>query len=310
MKSVRQWFQVALLGFLIGAAESVPGVSGGTIAFISGYYERLLRALGQLTPGKLWRMLRSSDRKAWQEADAGFLLVLFSTMVLSLTTVAELFRWALSEFPFAIGSMFFGIVLGSALVMLKQVGKPNRFYLICLCSGLMCGHALTLLQAGEIEASAFRYFVAGVVSIFAWLLPGISGSFMLLLLGLYATVLEGVSLLTFSVLLPIALGGFLGLVLFSQFLTVLFQKARPELLSGLVGLMLGSLYRLWPWQRISAYQLRDDGSSIPLVQEPVMPHTYEILGGVNPMIMTALLFGLFGFVLVILLNRLPEIERD
>ncbi|MDE0758493.1 MAG: DUF368 domain-containing protein [Pseudomonadales bacterium] len=307
---MRQWFQVALLGLLIGAAESVPGVSGGTVAFISGYYERLLRALGQLTPGKLWRMLRSSDRKAWQEADVGFLLVLFSTMGLSLATVVELIRRALSEHPIAIWSLFFGMVLGSALVMLKQVGTPNRIYLICLCSGLMCGHALTLLQPVEIEASAFKYFVAGAVSIFAWLLPGISGSFLLLLLGLYATVLEGVSLLKFSVLLPIALGAVLGLVLFSQFLTVLFQKARPELLSGLVGLMLGSLYRLWPWQRITAYQLRADGSSIPLVQEPVMPHTYEILGGVNPMIMTALLIGLFGFVLVILLNRLTEIEHD
>jgi putative membrane protein len=202
------------------------------------------------------------------------------------------------------------MVLGSALVLLKKVGTANRSSLICLCSGLMCGYALTLLQPGEIEASAFTFFVAGVVSVFAWVLPGISGSFMLLLLGLYALLLEGVSLLQFSVLLPIVLGAVLGLVLFSQFLTGLFQKARLELLSGLVGLMLGSLFRLWPWQRISAYQLSADGSSIPLVQEPVMPHTYEILGGANPMIMTALLIGLLGFVSVILLNRLSDIEHD
>jgi putative membrane protein len=255
-------------------------------------------------------MGRLSDRAAWREVDAGFLILLLSAMGFSLLTSAALISQALTEFPVAVGAFFFGIVSGSGLVLLQRHWQSNLTSLICLGSGVMCGFGFSLVQLGAMEASAWHFFMSGLLGVFAWILPGISGGLVLLLLGLHGAVSEGLSLQQPSVLIPIGLGALFGLVVFSQLLHTLFQKARQGLLLGLVGLMLGYSWKLWPWQVVSAYQLTGEGSSIPLVQEPVMPHTYEILGGVDPMIMTALSVGLFGFVSAVLLNRFSEIKHD
>lgn len=294
----------------MGMAELVPGVSAATIALISWYYERLLRALSRLTPRNLLRIGRLTGGAAWREVDAGFLLLLLSAMGFSLITSAAFIGKALTEFPVAVGAFFFGIVSGSGLVLLQRYWQPNLTCLICLGSGLMCGFGFSLVQPEAMEASAWHFFMSGLLGVFAWIIPGISGGLVLLLLGLHGTVSEGLSLQQPSVLIPLALGALFGLVVFSQLLHTMFQKARQGLLLALVGLMLGYSWKLWPWQVISAYQLMGEGSSIPLVQEPVMPHTYEILGGVDPMIMTALSVGLLGFVSAVLLNRISKIKHD
>jgi putative membrane protein len=310
LKSFRQYLQIVLVGLFMGMAELVPGVSAATIALISGYYERLLRALSQLTPRNLLRMGRLTGRAAWREADAGFLLLLLSAMGFSLVTSATLISKALAEFPVAVGAFFFGIVSGSGLVLLQRVWQSNLTSLICLGSGVLCGFGFSLVQPGAMEASVWHFFMSGLLGAFAWILPGTSGGLVLLLLGLHGTVSAGLSLQQPSVLMPIAVGAVFGLLVFSQLLHTMLQKARQGLLLGLVGLMLGYSWKLWPWQVVSAYQLTGEDSSIPLVQEPVMPHTYEILGGVDPMVVTALSVGLFGFASVVLLNRILEIKHD
>jgi len=310
LNSLRQTLQIVLVGIFMGVAELVPGVSAATVALISGYYERLLTALSRLTPANLLRIGRRRDQNVWREADVGFLLLLLSAMVFSLVTFGVFIGTALTEFPIAVSALFFGIVLGTGLVLLRRHWEPRLNYLFCLGGGFLCGFGFSLVQPGVVEASSLHFFMSGLVGVFAWFLPGISGGLVLLLLGVHGTVLEGMELHQYSILIPIALGALFGLLVFSQLLHTLFQRARQGLLLGLVGLMLGYLWKLWPWQVISAYQRIGENSSIPLVQEPVMPHTYEILGGVDPMIVTALLIGLLGFALVTTLNRISEPKHD
>ena len=280
MTDLKSTVRVLLTGFLMGMAEVVPGVSGGTIAFISGYYERLLAGLSGLRPNLLTVLWRSGLRAAWQKADGNFLSLLFGAMAFSILIFANMIKGALLTYPIAMWSFFFGLVLASSVLMYRQVRNRTIEHFLVLGIGLALGLLLQRLLPVTLEATPWAMFLGGAIAVCAWILPGISGSFLLLLLGLYSGVIAAVASLAWVQLIPFALGAGLGLIAFANILKRLFQRIRDWVLMLLIGLMLGTLVRLWPWQQVTSYQLHASGTEqLPLVQNPVLPDVFESLTG-------------------------------
>ena len=297
------------IGALMGIVEIVPGVSGGTIAFVSGIYERLINGLKRFTPRLLVELKHRGFKGVWSWLDATFLLMLFGSMGLSIFVFANAVSYLLVHEPIGVRAFFFGLVLASGWVVGRQIEKPDFEIGIAFSAGLAIGLFLVKLAPLEMEPSLFTLFLGGMFAVCAWILPGISGSFILLLLGLYSVVLEAITTLDILSILCLAGGCVLGLVSFARVLSHLFARFRRQTLSVLTGFMLGSLLKLWPWSQTMSYQLNADGSTIPLAEELLLPFNFEMTTGQDADIVMAALAALSGCILVILLVSLAQRSR-
>lgn len=238
-------FGLMLRGLAMGIAEVVPGVSGGTIAFVTGIYDELLRTLAGLDFGllRVWR--QQGFARMWQDYNLQFLLVLGCGMVVGVLLFAKLMHFALDTAPPVVWALFFGLIVFSIIDMARAL--PLRLLLPFGLLGTVLGLLIANLVPTPLEPSLWMIAGGGALAVSAWLLPAVSGSFLLLVLGLYDTVLLAISELQFDVLLALVGGCAVGMLLFSRFLHWLMSNYRPPAISLLVGFMLGSLVKLWPW---------------------------------------------------------------
>jgi len=304
-----KYFRLIVIGLLMGAAEVVPGVSGGTIAFITGIYQRLINAIKQFTPALVLTLFRESIPKVWQQVDGLFLLFLVAGMGTGIVLFAGGISYMLQHHTIVIWSLFFGLVLASAFVVANQIEQKNLTTLLAAAAGAVFGVTITQLIPLELEPGPLTLFLGGSVAVCAWILPGISGSFILLILGLYAFVIDAIQVLDIYHLAFLGAGCAVGIVSFSHVLSRLLAHYQDVTLAVLMGFMLGSLVKLWPWKNTLSYLLRDDGRKIPLVEEPVTPQQYELLTGADPQILLAGAVALGGCLLVLLIDWLV-IEDD
>ncbi len=306
----------------MGAAELVPGVSGGTVAFVSGLYERLVNGIRQFTPSRRW--FRSSPgsvlqdnpqqiplniRQLWQGFDLSFLTLLFASMACALVLLARGMSYLLEFQPVLIWSFFFGLILASVWVITNSLRPLGVNLLLAITAGMVAGFFLSRLTPLEADISPLSLFIGGCISVCAWILPGLSGSYVLLMLGLYQTIIFALGTLDFSVLIYVALGCLVGLLSFSQLLGRLLESHRHITIATLTGIMLGALPKVWPWQYRLAYQIRSDGSELPMVQDPVLPEMYQQLTGQDPELVTAGIAFVVGWVVILLLNRLKLLNE-
>jgi putative membrane protein len=301
---MKQKLNIFVIGLVMGAAEIVPGVSGGTIAFITGIYERLLSSLKHFTPRLLLLLKDEGFLAVWRRVDAEFLLLLFGGMGTSILLFAAGISYLLTHQPIMLWSFFFGLVLASSWLMSRQIDRFSLNRAAWAVAGIGIGVVVTGLAPIELAPTPLFIFLGGAVAVCAWILPGISGSFILLILGLYGFVIEAIRQLDITTLMFLAAGCGLGLISFAQVLSRLFKHRRDETLAILTGFMLGSLIKLWPWKQTLAYQLGRDGHQIPLVQEPVLPSTYMLITGLDPQLGLALVALLVGLVAVVGLEKL------
>ncbi|MFT4631554.1 MAG: putative membrane protein [Candidatus Pseudothioglobus sp.] len=301
---MKEKLNIFIIGLVMGAAEVVPGVSGGTIAFITGIYERLLTSLKHFTPRLLLVLKDEGFLAVWRRVDAEFLLLLFGGMGTSIVLFATGISYLLTHQPIVLWSFFFGLVLASSWLMIRQIDGLNLNRAAWAVAGIAIGVVITGLAPIALAPTPLFIFLGGAVAVCAWILPGISGSFILLILGLYGFVIEAIKQLDVSTLLFLAAGCGLGLISFAQVLSRLFKHRRDETLAILTGFMLGSLIKLWPWKQTLAYQLGSDGHQIPLVQEPVLPSTYVLITGLESQLGLALVALLVGVVAVVGLEKL------
>ena len=290
------------IGLLMGAAEIVPGVSGGTIAFISGIYERLVNSLKQFTPALIPRLRKEGFRELWVLTDAPFLSILFAGMAVSIIVFANAISYLLYNEPVALWSFFFGMVLASCWVVSKDISRTQFESYLFLIVGVLVGLVVTHITPLEVSPTPAALFFGGMFAVCAWILPGLSGSFILLIMGLYTFVVDAIKSFDVVSLMTLGAGCAIGLVSFAQVLSVLFSRFRNGTLALLTGFMMGSLAKLWPWKNTLSYQLKSDGSQIPILQEPVMPETYEVIMNEQANIMLAIGVALSGMVLVVLLD--------
>ncbi len=304
MKDYHWLLRTGAIGIAMGAAEVVPGVSGGTIAFVSGIYERLVNGIRNFTPALFSRLRHDGFRSTWRSVDATFLVVLFGGMGVSVLALASGVSYLLQFQPVAIWSFFFGLVVASSIVVIREISAWGFDIVLALLVGLVTGITITGLVPIEVEPSPLMLFAGGAVAVCAWILPGLSGSFILLILGLYTFVIDAIKSFDIASLSFVAAGCVLGLISFSQLLSRMFSRHRNETLAVLTGFMLGSLGKLWPWKNTVSYQIKADGSQIPLVQEPVLPDAYTHLTGQEADILLALVFAITGVLVVWILDRL------
>ncbi|MCL6269302.1 DUF368 domain-containing protein [Sansalvadorimonas sp. 2012CJ34-2] len=268
-------------GVAMGAADVVPGVSGGTIAFITGIYDELLNSLKNCNPAAVKVLFQQGFGSFWSYINGSFLITLFTGILTSLFSLAKLITWLLDHHPVLVWSFFFGLVLVSAWHVAKQIRRWPASTVL----PFLVGAVLAWVIAGGVPAAAgnevnlFTFFWAGALAICAMILPGISGSFILLLLGLYGSVLSAVKDLDLLVLTVLASGCVVGLLVFARFLSWLLLRARMQTLAFLVGLMLGSLNKIWPWKETLTTRVNSKGIEVPLLQNNILPFHYEQLTG-------------------------------
>ncbi|MCY9843875.1 DUF368 domain-containing protein [Vibrio caribbeanicus] len=266
-----------LKGVAMGAADVVPGVSGGTIAFITGIYDTLLESIRRINPSLVSIIKKDGFKAAFQHINGIFLVVLFSGILFSIATLAKLISWLLEHHPIPLWSFFFGLILISVFHMLKQVQTKNISRLIFLLFGVGFAYAITVLHPLELEPSSLNILIVGAVAICAMILPGISGSFILLLLGMYAPILGAVKSLEINILLLFALGCICGLLSFSHLLSWLLNRFRDITLVFLTGLMIGTLPKIWPWKETLSWRINSKGEQVPLLQHNLSPTEFEVI---------------------------------
>lgn len=254
-----EYVGLVLRGALMGIAEVIPGVSGGTIAFISGIYTELLESIARFGPESVGELLRGGIRGFWQgfwrSHNLGFLLSLALGMGLALVSVARGVKVALEAAPPLVWAFFFGLIIASVVFLARSLQpagaqKTHNAKLLSLFGGLglLFGLGLSSLAPATVDAQWWMLFIGGAVAVSAWILPGISGSLMLLLMGLYPAVLSAVAEVDVVMLGSLLLGCGLGLLLFARVLSWLLSNYRAPVLALLTGVMAGSLAKLWPWQ--------------------------------------------------------------
>ena len=300
---ISEYLGILLRGMAMGAADVVPGVSGGTIAFITGIYDRLLNALKSITPALLVRLKNEGVVSCWKHIDGNFLVFLFGGVLFSILSFAHLISFLLTEYPELLWSFFFGLILVSALHMLKQVQSWSVGSVVLLVSGGVVSYAIGTLSPTSLEPTYLMLFMAGCIAISAMILPGISGSFILLLMGLYPAVLGAVKSLDLTLLAIFGGGCIVGLLTFSHVLSWLLKTHRNLALSLLTGLMLGALGKVWPWKQTLETRINSSGNEVPFLEQNVSPMFYEQVLGQPAYLIPSILLMLSAIVLVLLLEK-------
>jgi putative membrane protein len=288
-----------LKGIAMGAANVIPGVSGGTMALITGIFERLIFAFKSFNL-KAVKLLFSLKLKEFiVHIDLYFLLAVFTGIALAILSLARLFDYLFTNYPVYIWAYFFGLVMASVYFVGKTIDKWRLSVIIAFIIGTAIAVIISLLSPASENSNVFYLFVCGIVAICSMILPGISGSFILILMGNYKLVMiEAVNNLSPDILFPVGSGAIIGLLAFSHILSWVFKRYRDQTISLLTGFILGSLSVLWPWQRM--IYLRDalgelilkKGEPIVMKFEKVIPETF------NMQVIIAIIFAITGIITI------------
>jgi putative membrane protein len=299
-----------LKGLAMGVAEVIPGVSGGTIAFITGIYEKLLFTIKTVLSVEPLRAFRAGGFSLlWTTVNGPFLLTLLAGMATGLIAGVFGITTLLEHYPPVLWAFFFGLIVASSIYIGRQVGRWTWREVFMVLAGIGTAYILTAAAPLQGSDSLFAVFLSGAVAICALILPGISGSFMLLLLGMYTLILTSVrSMLehfdpgSVGIVVTFAVGCLTGLALFSRFLSWTMRRYPSQTLALLTGFMVGSLNKLWPWRNPVTFRMDSDGIPVPLLEENVLPGAYQG----EPFVAVALLAAIAGFAIVFVLERLGK----
>jgi putative membrane protein len=301
---------VFLRGIAMGAADIVPGVSGGTIAFITGIYFRLLEAISAVPAAAYRHLFRGQFRAFWQLCDGTFLLCLLGGVLTSIATLASAISYLLVAFPILIWSFFFGLIVASVWHVGRQVRQYKPALLLPLSAGIAIAWWITSLSAGQVSPSGLAFFGAGALAICAMILPGISGSFILVIIGMYAPVLAAIKALDLGILLLFMAGCLVGLLSIARLITWAFHHFHDLVLALLTGFMIGALNKVWPWKETLTWRTNSAGEQVPLNEVNIWPWTFAEQVGQDPRILMALMMALAGFCLVLLVEWIGWRSRE
>lgn len=259
---------VALKGFGMGAANVVPGVSGGTIALLTGIYSDIVGALNAVTEKETWKsLLHGRFREFWRLIKGDFLVALLVGVLLSVFSLAKLVTWCLTYYPILTWAFFFGLILASAVVMVRGIKDFRGADLIPSVIGLALGLVICTMSPTKTTDDIWFIFLCGAISICAMILPGISGSFILLVMGKYHYIMQAITDLNWPVIIMFGVGCVVGILAFAKLLHWLLARWERQTMLVLLGFVFGSLVRVWPWydgEAVAAAQLLRTGSVSPL----------------------------------------------
>ncbi|WP_350310651.1 DUF368 domain-containing protein [Marinobacter sp. SS13-12] len=286
----------------MGAADIVPGVSGGTIAFITGIYFRLLEAIGAIPLAVFRHLIRGRINAFWLACDGTFLLSLLMGIVVSIATLASAISFILTEYPVLIWSFFFGLIVASVWHVGRQVRHYVPMLILPFLAGTVFAWWVTTLPASQLDPSAMVFFGAGALAICAMILPGISGSFILVILGMYVPVLDAIRALDLGTLLIFVGGCLVGLLSVARLITWAFRRFHDPVLALLTGFMVGALNKVWPWKEAMSWRTNSAGEQVPLNEASISPLGYAEMTGQDPQLMLAVICASLGLLLVLLVE--------
>ncbi len=298
-RTINDYLIVGLKGLAMGAADVVPGVSGGTIAFISGIYDELITSINSFNLKSLQILKKEGFMAAFKAVNGYFLMSLLFGIAISVFSLAKLFKYLLETHPIYVWSFFFGLVLASIFFIAKQITKWNLFSVLLLLIGAGVAFYITTIPAiGATNNSNLFLFFAGALAICAMILPGISGAFILLLLGAYKPALEAIHNFDLKKLFFLALGAMVGLLSFAKILKWLFEHYRNATLAILTGFVIGSLNKIWPWKEVLKSEMINGKLKI-LQEKNISPFVIE-----QNHLLVAIMLALLGFSLILILEKL------
>lgn len=315
-RRLRDYLIISAKGLAMGAADVVPGVSGGTIAFISGIYEELIETIHRLDFGffKIWK--HNGLKEAWKTYNLSFLLSLLIGIAISIISFAKLIIWLLEVYPIAVWSFFFGLIVASIVYIARQIDKWRVAEIIFIVIAGLFSYYITIAQPlGTTDNNWFLFF-AGFIAIIAMILPGISGAFVLLLLGAYSGVIGIITDLTDGLLKTnwdilgsalirlciFSIGALMGLKVFSGALNWMFKNYKNITLAILTGFMVGALNKIWPWKEVLEYRINSSGEEVPFLEQSIFPQNFDG----EPQVLIALVFAVIGFLIIFLLEQLAK----
>lgn len=285
----------------MGAADVVPGVSGGTIAFISGIYEELINSINNVNLSLLKTLGTDGIKAFWTKLNGNFLVALLLGIAISVLSLAKLISWLLENQPIPLWSFFFGLVLASIFLVGKEIKKWNMAAILMLILGAAIAYYVTTLPPSENIDSLPYLFFSGALAICAMILPGISGAFILVLLGSYKTILDAVHERDLKIIITVGLGAIFGLLSFAKLLKWMFANFKNVTLALLTGFIIGSLNKIWPWKKVLESKMFGE-KLIVLKEQNISPNSFEG----DPQIIYAILLAITGFSLIFALEKLAS----
>ncbi len=302
-RSPRAYLMILAKGIAMGAADVVPGVSGGTIAFITGIYTELLTSIKHVPMALRSFVSHRNVPQLLTESNARFLGALLGGILISILSLSRLILHLLENHPVLLWSFFFGLIVASAIVVFISVKRITPIVLISAATGIAVAWFITATTPVQTTEELWFVFIAGFIAICAMILPGISGSFILLLLGKYEFILGSLKQFKIDVILTFAVGCVGGLLAFSHFLSWLLRKYHDLTVALLAGFMIGSLNKVWPWKSVVETYINSKGEIKPLLEKNLLPTQFKAATFDDPQIVAAIALAIAGFLLVILLER-------
>lgn len=294
----------------MGMADVVPGVSGGTIAFISGIYEELIEAIRKVDLTALRLLCRGRFRELWRHVDGAFLLPVLLGIGIAIFSLARVMTWLLANHPIEIWSFFFGLIIASALLVARQIERWNTATVTSTLIGAVVAWWITVASPAQTPETWWFILLSGAIAICAMILPGISGAFILLLLGKYQYIMTAIGEMNMPVILIFAVGAIAGIVSFSHLLSWLLKNRHDCTIAVLMGFMIGSLNKVWPWKETVATFIDSHGKTMPLVEHNILPNRFESLTGHDARLLAAIGLCLLGFVSIYAIETAARILID
>ena len=299
IRTTKEYLSLSLKGMAMGAADIIPGVSGGTIAFISGIYEELIETINNVNYEAIKKLNKNGIKGFWEHINGNFLIALLTGIAISIMSLAKVITHLLETHSQLLWGFFFGLIVASVYIVGKQVNKWDINNIISLIIGSSIAFYITILNPMQNPDALWFVFLSGSIAICAMILPGISGSFILLLLGSYEFILVAIKDFKLDVITIFGVGCITGLLAFSKLLNWLFKKYHDITIALLTGFLIGSLNKIWPWKETIQTRINSHGEIVPFIQSNVLPSNFE--GDSN--IIEVILLSLIGLVLIYLLER-------
>lgn len=300
----------------MGAADVVPGVSGGTIAFISGIYQELIDSINNVNVSALKTLKKEGLKAAWEQINGNFLLALVIGIGISVLTFSKVITHLLETQPILVWSFFFGLIIASITLIWKEITHWKLVDILFLLIGITVSYYITIARPVSSPDSYWYLFLSGFIAIIAMILPGISGAFILLLMGSYETVIgtintfrEGLTTANSEILISallklgvFAVGAIIGLKSFSKILHWMFEHHKNTTLTLLVGFMVGSLNKVWPWKEVLETRINSHGEVVPYIDKSILPQNFDG----DPKIVMAIVLAILGFVLIFGMEKMAS----
>jgi len=293
----KDYIFITLKGMAMGVAELVPGVSGGTIAFVTGIYEEFITSINNVNIGTIKALKEDGFKIFWKKLNGSFLIALVIGMMISIFSLSKIIAWLLEDHPIPTWAFFFGLVLASVIFVAKSIQRWNVLAVFLFIIGSASAFYITTLPPSTSTGSLPFIFFSGAIAICAMVLPGISGSFILVLLGSYKTVLEAVNNKDFGIIITFAFGAAFGILSFARILKWMFTNYKDATLAVLTGFILGSLNKIWPWKNI--IEIIQIGKKEIIIDENISPFAFR---GDNQLTV-AIVAAIIGFSLIFILEK-------